>query len=103
MAVRGLCLRDVSVPIPSTNCSRSMNIELVDVLQKRAYGEIRSGIMLTLTVKLPKELCLLVFEFAVDAEDIPLDPQVWDMDSVGGMTVKGLVKDEYQCFVPANN
>ena len=27
--------------------------------------------------QLPKEMCLLVFEFAMSAEKVPLDPRVW--------------------------
>ena len=84
-------------------CDRELCRELIEVLQKRAYGEIKAGIMLTLPAKLPEELCLLVFEHTMDAEEIPLDPLVWEIEYLGGdMEVKGAVKKDYRCPTNTN-
>lgn len=48
---------------PFSPCHRGSNLSLIEDLQTKAYGEIRSGIMLTLTKKLPVEICISIFEF----------------------------------------
>ena len=59
-------------------CRRGASLRLIERLQLQAYREIRSGIMLTLTSKLPKELCLLVFEFTMAVEGIAENPRVFE-------------------------
>lgn len=65
---------------PFSPCRRANSLTLIERLQQEAFGEIKSGIMLTLTSKLPKELCLLVWEFAMAVEDVPMDPMVYERD-----------------------
>jgi hypothetical protein len=73
-------------------CQRCHQPRLLDPLQKWAYAEIRSGVMLTLRNKLPEELCLLIFDYALDAEEIPRDPCVWEKDKVvKGKRVRGML------------
>lgn len=79
------------------HCDRGRQLQLTEELQKWAYGEIRSGIMITLSARLPRELCLLVFEHAMAAEELPLNSRVWDEEILGGMTVRGPLKEPYQC------
>ena len=44
------------------HCQRRGNLDFIEQLQKMAYSEIRSGVMLTLARKLPKEICISIFE-----------------------------------------
>jgi hypothetical protein len=74
------------------DCERLRHLKLLDRLQKWAYTEIRVGIMLTLRNKLPKELCLLILDHALDAEKIPRDPRVWEKDDfLMGMRIRGML------------
>ena len=50
---------------------------LLGRIQKLAYGEIRANTMLTIGTKLPPELTERIFEFAMAAEDAPLDPEIY--------------------------
>ena len=99
-------------------CRRSTLLSLIERLQIEAYGEIRSGVMLTLTSKLPKELCLIIFEFAMANEEIDIDPVMFekceapaenrdddqdddrdqeDGDSIRTSRLRWTVKSKYRC------
>lgn len=84
---------------PFPPCRRSSNLNIIERLQEEAYGEIKAGIMLTLPSKLPRELCLLIFEFTMAVEGIPLDPHVWEPweSSDGDHVVHWPVKEMYRC------
>jgi hypothetical protein len=85
---------------PQPGCSRAPHLQLLERVQKWAHAEISTGIMLTLGPKLPKELCMLVLEFALTAEDLPQNPLVWERDDfLMGMVIKGGLKTEYRCPV----
>ena len=107
---------DVGIPPSSFQphglCRREPSLEVIEKLQMEAYGEIKSGILLTLTSKLPRELCLLVFEFAMEAEDILLDPRVWDkLEDISNVMMRGYgapvhrwpVKKMYRCRGAVDN
>lgn len=57
-------------------CHRRTSLYLLCELQKRAYGRIRATVMLTLGQLAPVDVRELLFEFAMAAEEIPLNPQV---------------------------
>lgn len=89
---------------PCSPCRRGNVLILVERLQEEAYGEIKSGIMLTLASRLPKELCLLVSEFALVVEEIPIDPTVFehgessaDRDSHSTHRSNWSAKAKYRC------
>jgi hypothetical protein len=90
--------------VPHTPCRRANSLTLIERLQQEAYGEIRSGIMLTLVFKLPKELCLLVFEFALAVEELPIDPTVFERGNDTGtdgdtnFRLNWTAKAEYRCL-----
>lgn len=52
-----------------------MNNGTLAVLQKRAYGEIRHNVFMAVGTKLPAELAENVFELAMLAEGMLLDPR----------------------------
>ncbi|KAH7094506.1 hypothetical protein FB567DRAFT_5227 [Paraphoma chrysanthemicola] len=58
-------------------CVYNSLLPLLDLLQRRAYEEIRFKVLHGLSSKLPAELALLVFEYTLAAEGIPLDPRVF--------------------------
>ncbi|KAH7084860.1 hypothetical protein BKA63DRAFT_402197 [Paraphoma chrysanthemicola] len=57
-------------------CVYNSLLPLLDLLQRRAYEEIRFKVLHGLSSKLPVELALFVFEYTLAAEGIPLDPRV---------------------------
>ena len=57
-------------------CFHKSSLPLLEWLQKRAWSEVRVKIMLTIGTVLPTELAQRVFECAMEAEDLPIDPQV---------------------------
>jgi hypothetical protein len=102
-------------PPSSQPCHRPSVLSLIERLQIEAYGEIKSGIMLTLAPKLPKELCVLIFEFAMANEEIDTDPAVFerteerpedrdddrdedDEDALSTSRPRWTVKSKYQCY-----
>lgn len=86
---------------PEPPCARTPYLRLLQTVQQWAHGEILSGIMLTLSPRLPKELCLLVFEYALEAEGQPSNPCVWEADDyLVGMRICGALKERYICRKP---
>ena len=88
---------------PFSSCRRANSLNLIERLQIEAYGEIKSSVMLTLPSKLPKELCLLIFEFAMASEEVAIDPTVFepDGDGAGGPSSSRLnwtAKMKYRCL-----
>ena len=65
-------------PLPAYSCRRASNLRLIEQLQVKAYGEIRFSVMLTLGRKLPKEICILIFEFVSLTVDCPC---LWAFDT----------------------
>lgn len=61
-------------------CERRATLDLVHHLQIGAYGQIRSKIYLTLRCFVPEELCEMICEYAMAAEEIPTDPRVIALD-----------------------
>lgn len=62
-------------------CQRESSLRPLDRLQKRAYGRIRSTVLLAFGRVVPTEVSELLFEYTMAAEEIPLDPRV-DMPGV---------------------
>lgn len=58
-------------------CHRRASLGLLHYLQILAHGQIRAKIFLTIGRVLAAELCSLILEFAMIAEEIPSDPRVW--------------------------
>lgn len=65
-------LWDTWVTKESPTCWHRQTLKLLEFVQKRAYGEIRAKVMLTIGTKLPPELTESVFERAMLAEEAPL-------------------------------
>ena len=90
--------------VPHTPCLRANSLTLIERLQQEAYGEIRSGIMLTLISKLPRELCMLVFECALAVEELPVDPTVFERgddtgtDGENNYRLNWTAKTQYRCL-----
>ena len=88
---------------PYPPCRRANSLTLIERLQQEAYGETRSGILLTLAFKLPQELCLLIFEFTLAVEELPIDPTVFERGSdpaANGDSINRLnrsAKAKYRC------
>lgn len=57
-------------------CFHRSSVDLLEWLQRKAWSEIRSKVMLTTGTLLPAELNERVFELALKSEDIPFDPSV---------------------------
>lgn len=57
----------------SDYCWHRQNRELIEYIYKHAYGEVRAKVMLTIGTKVPTELAEKIFEFAMAAEEIPLN------------------------------
>ena len=57
-------------------CFHRSSIKMLDWLQTRAWSEIRANVMLTAGALLPAEIAERVFEFALEAEEIPSHPSV---------------------------
>jgi hypothetical protein len=78
-------------------CWRHKHLDILEHLQIAAWGEIRSKVMLTVGSRLPTEMALGIFEYALATEDIPLDPAIWTepKDPTGCR----ILKPEYVCGV----
>ena len=48
---------------------------MLSILRRRAYGEVRSKVMLTMGVFLPAELALEIVGYALIAVDLPAEPR----------------------------
>jgi hypothetical protein len=80
-------------------CHREPYLHLLQTVQIWAYSEILTGIMLTMSRKLPRELCLEIFEYTMMLEDVPMDPRVWEPDEwMMGMRIAGQLKEEFKCL-----
>ena len=58
-------------------CFHSNSFDLLHRLQIKAWSEIRSNVFQTIGTLLPTELTERIFEFALAAEEIPLQPKVY--------------------------
>lgn len=66
-------------------CTFNIFIPLLDVLQRRAYEELRFKASLATRSRLPPEMQFLVFQHLMDLEEVPRDPRVlvdaeWKVD-----------------------
>lgn len=57
-------------------CYHMLNLSTLEFLHKQAYSEVRAKVFLTVGSQLPVELTEQVFELALQAEGVPLDPRV---------------------------
>lgn len=85
-------------------CQRRLCLEVQHYLQIAAYSQIRAKVYLTLGSLLPEELCFATFEYAMLAEEIPMEPRIPIADhKVSNGTFKRsrsfqyLFRDEYRC------
>lgn len=75
-----------------TKCWHRQNRQLIEYIYKRAYGEIRAKVMLTIGTKVPTELAEKIFEFTMAAEKIPLDANIYEEEIV---SVPGHMRHHY--------
>lgn len=52
-------------------CVHTVLADFLSPLQRKAYGEVRAKVMLTIGTRLPAELSELVFEYTLAGEDLP--------------------------------
>lgn len=83
-------------------CQRWQNFHLLDLLWQGAHRQIRCKILLTLARLLPREICDLLFEMALAAEDVPSDPHVAKSGAgIGRLLRVGdwqrKIKPQYRC------
>ena len=85
----------------SNHCSHKRNLPFLEKLQKEAPQEIRSNVMLAVGRQLPAELADAVYEYALSAEKIPVDPSVEERrDTEGEYMIPQLeyqIKEKYRC------
>ena len=78
-------------------------IDLLEWLQKKAWREIRTKVLRTISLRLPAEMTELVIEWVLIAEDVPNVPTVRDKDNHRPEILNGEaytfydVKPEYKC------
>ncbi|KAK4548043.1 hypothetical protein LTR36_010763 [Oleoguttula mirabilis] len=58
------------------DCVHVKNVDLLETLQEQAQKEVRANVVLATGCDLPAELAELVYEATLQAEDIPLSPNV---------------------------
>ena len=99
--MKGLGLRDRRAECV---CQRRVSLELLHFLQIAAYGQIRAKVYATLGRLVCAELCDMLFEYAMAAEEIPLDPRVClEEEGVHGKLFlrrrpfQYSFRDEYRC------
>jgi hypothetical protein len=76
--------RDVRFRMNNNACGADTNrtcvfnvlLPTLDLLQRRAYEEIRRNVNIAVGHRLPAELTFLVFEHTMVAEQVPLDPRI---------------------------
>jgi hypothetical protein len=61
-------------------CFRKQNLGLLELLQRRAYVEVKSKVKYVTGDRLPAELMDELLLFALAAEGVPEDVEVWEMD-----------------------
>lgn len=66
-------------------CHRRMSLRLLYNLQVTVYNKVRCTVALTLGTLVPADICELLFESAMAAEECPLDPRV----TVAGVNTTG--------------
>lgn len=66
----------VDDPSDSYVCFHRSSIDMLEWLQTSAWSEIRYTVMLTTGSSFPAEIAERVFDFALEAEEIPSDPRV---------------------------
>lgn len=57
-----------------SECFRTVSIKLLDVIQKKAWSEVRHNVFVTLGSVFPAELTETIFGFCLNAEEIPSNP-----------------------------
>lgn len=57
-------------------CFHQQSIDMLQWLQRKAWSEVRTSVMLTAGTKLPAELTERAFEYALVEEGIPANPEV---------------------------
>ncbi|ORX98241.1 hypothetical protein BCR34DRAFT_151804 [Clohesyomyces aquaticus] len=75
-------------------CIHTYTQEVLDVLQKYAYVEVRVNVLRTVAQRLPREIADMILSLAIEAEKVPRDPRVF-MDSPTGLDHK--VFSQYDC------
>lgn len=83
-------------------CYRRASLGLLQQLQILAYGQIRAKVYLTLGTVFPEDLCCIILEYAMIAEEIPSDPRVSrrpvPFHAFQRMqSVQAVFREEYQC------
>jgi len=59
------------------HCVYNALIPTLDILQRHAYEEIRHNVHIAVDDCLPIELEMMVFEYAMLAEEVPMDPRIF--------------------------
>ena len=60
--------------LPEPRQTTALTAKVKRVIQARAWSQIRTTTVLTIGTLLPRDVCEIVIDFALDAEDIPWDP-----------------------------
>lgn len=69
-------------------CVYNALVPMLDILQRHAYEEIRHNVHIAVDSYLPIELEVLVFEYAMLAEEVPMDPRIdKDARNVGSLEI----------------
>ena len=69
-------------PSKAPPCFHTNSITMLSWLQKRAWGEIRAKVLLTIGTFLPAELAEQIIECVLDAEEIPYRPVVLEKPTI---------------------
>lgn len=81
-------------------CFRHSNVDLLGWLLQKAWSEIRAKIFQTIGTVFSVELTELIFERALDAEEVPLQPNIDErvVTDQEPAEVERRRKDEYRCI-----
>lgn len=78
------------------HCIHDMLVPDLDLFQRYAYLEVRDNVFLALAKRMPAELMMLVFEYIMATEGLPLDPRIlasaYNRESVQTTALKSRLK-----------
>jgi hypothetical protein len=77
-------------------CIHGSTAVTLETLQKHAYQEIKSNILMAVGKRLPREIADLVIEQAFSVEGVPMDPRVLCYNDGNGFGEADL-RPEYKC------
>lgn len=60
-----------------TVCKQENLTRLIELFQRRGYGEVRYNTLLAVNGRLPAELLEEIFEYTMAAEELPLNPRIF--------------------------